>query len=66
MGEEKIKPLKEVRWWHIQQVLEATGWNIEQAASILKISRKQLLRELRRGRPGTAPRTNPDFQGAGE
>ncbi len=42
-----VKTLKELEKEHLRTVLEKTGWNIEKAARLLRISVSQVKRKIR-------------------
>ena len=42
-----VKTLKELEEEHLRTVLEKTGWNIEKASRLLKISVSQVKRKIR-------------------
>ncbi|HKI48487.1 MAG TPA: helix-turn-helix domain-containing protein [Desulfobacteria bacterium] len=41
-----LKTLKEIEREHLRTVLEKTGWNIEKASRLLKISVSQVKRKI--------------------
>lgn len=43
----EVKTLKEIEEEHVRTVLEKTGWNIEKASRLLKISVSQVKRKIR-------------------
>ncbi|MCA9657403.1 MAG: response regulator [Myxococcales bacterium] len=53
------KPLDELEWEHLQQVLTDCQGNISEAARRLGMHRRSLQRKLARGRPSHAPGERP-------
>jgi two-component system response regulator RegA len=53
------KPLDELEWEHLQQVLTDCNGNVSEAARRLGMHRRSLQRKLARGRPSSGPAAPP-------